>query len=324
VERYVSALAPALVRLGAEVTVIGGAEAPMRAALGEVVEYLPASSMRSALRALRTIRAPDVVNTHMSEADMVGLYYLRGRSTRLVSTRHFTAPRGGSFLSRTAFRVLDSRVTADISISECVADAIGGPSTVVLSGVERATVSPSDARSKSVLMVQRLESEKATDVALKAWARTRARTEGWRLRIVGDGSQRAVLEQQTRAMGIADTVEFLGARDDVAALLDDSAIFLAPTPSEAFGLAVAEAMAHGVSVVASASGGHLETVGRVPGATLFPPGDPTAAAEHVDALAGDGLRRIEYAARLQRFQRESLSLERWASETLRVFEDTLR
>jgi len=297
----------------------------MHAALALNCTFLPGDSVSQARASLGSIGDLDVVNTHMSQADLVGMRspQVRGGAA-LVPTRHFTAPRGGNLLSRTVFGLLDRRVSAEISISECVAEAIGTPSTVVLTGVADARVTSAAPRSQSVLMVQRLESEKATDIALDAWSRADARSRGWRLRIAGDGSQRPALEEQARSLGIAGTVDFLGARRDVAALLDDAALFVAPTPSEAFGLSAAEAMAHAVPVVASAGGGHLETVGSVEGAALFAPGDAAAAAAQIDALASDPDRRIAYGAALQDFQREKLTIDRWARETLAVFEGAAR
>jgi glycosyltransferase involved in cell wall biosynthesis len=50
-------------------------------------------------------------------------------------------------------------------------------------------------------------------------------------------------------------------------------------------------MAAGVPVVASAAGGHLETIGRVERAPLFPPGDPHAAALALGGLLAEGERR---------------------------------
>ena len=63
---------------------------------------------------------------------------------------------------------------------------------------------------------------------------------------------------------------------------------VAPCPIEAFGLSVVEAMARSLPVVAAAAGAHLETVGSVDGAALFPPtDDPADAARWLEKLAGD-------------------------------------
>ena len=82
-------------------------------------------------------------------------------------------------------------------------------------------------------------------------------------------------------------MEFLGHRSDVHDLMRSAAIFVATRPDEAFGLSVVEAMARGLPVVAAGSGAHLETVGSVPGAALFGPGDSDEAARLLEDLAAD-------------------------------------
>jgi len=76
----------------------------------------------------------------------------------------------------------------------------------------------------------------------------------------------------------------------VAEELARAGILLAPAPADAFGLSVLEALAAGVPVVACAAGGHLETVGRLPGGTMFPPGDAEAAAAALRSLLPDPVR----------------------------------
>lgn len=313
-----STLAPMLVDRGHEVAVIGGEPAQMSQALRGACRFTPAASVREARRALRALGPLDVVNTHMTQADLVGL--TRGRAlavARLVSTRHFSAPRG-SGPARQVFRRWETRIDAELAISAYVAGSIGVPSEVVLTGVADADAGAE--RRDVVLLAQRLEAEKATSVALRAWAAGAARRSGWRLEIAGDGSQRPELEREATALGIRDTVDFLGHRGDVGRLMASASVLLAPTPREGLGIAVIEAMAHGLPVVAAGSGGHLETVGKVDGAALFPPGDHVAAAARVDELVGDRARRIAYGDRLQRHQRAELSLAAWADRTIGVYE----
>ena len=104
-------------------------------------------------------------------------------------------------------------------------------------------------------------------------------------------------------------MDFLGHRNDVWDLMQSSAVLLAPDTDEAFGLSVVEAMARGLPVVAAGSGGHLETVGSVPGAALFRPGDPEDAARLLRDLAGSEEKRDAYGARLQALQREQFTVD---------------
>ncbi len=78
-------------------------------------------------------------------------------------------------------------------------------------------------------------------------------------------------------------------------------------------------MAAGAPVVAAGSGGHLETVGSVPGAALFDSNDPQSAARLLRGLATDEPRRDAYGSELQLAQRERFTLERQMSETADLY-----
>lgn len=322
VERYLVNLATGLAAQGVDVTVIGGAPGSMREALaGAQVAWRPGGSMLQALREIRSLRDVDLVNSHMSQADLVTALGRTGRDFRHVSTRHFGAPRGSSRPAAAVFAAVARRVDAQLAISRFVADNVDGVSEVVHSGV--ATRPLSADRVDEVLLVQRLEPEKDTATGLRAWAVSSARSRGWRLRVVGDGSQRRELEELAGALGVADSVEFLGFRTDVDALLARAGALLAPTPREGLGIAVLEAMAHGTPVVASAGGGHLETVGAVAPEVLFPPGDADAAARALDALVADPARRAALGAALRERQQESFTLASQVSGTRRLYERVL-
>jgi glycosyltransferase involved in cell wall biosynthesis len=108
-----------------------------------------------------------------------------------------------------------------------------------------------------VLVLQRLEPEKDTLTALRAWRASQLADDGWSMRVVGEGSERALLEAITASEGIS-SVTFVGWATSAEDELANAAILLAPAVAEPFGLAVVEALMAGIPVVASAAGGHLE------------------------------------------------------------------
>ena len=104
-----------------------------------------------------------------------------------------------------------------IAISQFVSTRV--PSTrVLLNGVEVAEPGP-PLRERSVLVMQRLEAEKHTEIALQAWARSNLRDHGWRLAIAGRGSKLQELRLLAREIDVADSVDWLGFLDDAAGLL---------------------------------------------------------------------------------------------------------
>jgi len=101
-----------------------------------------------------------------------------------------------------------------------------------------------------LLAVGRLEEAKGQRLLVDLAARLVPEYPRLRLLLVGEGEDRARLEAQARSAGITAHVRLLGQRDDVAALLRASDLFLSASRSEGFGLSVLEAMAAATPVVA--------------------------------------------------------------------------
>jgi len=108
------------------------------------------------------------------------------------------------------------------------------------------------------------------------------------LTVVGDGPERDRMEHTTRRLGIEAQVRFLGrlARDAVREVLWHSHAFVLPSLHETFGVVLLEAMATGLPVVATASGGPEDLVTPETG-LLVPPGDTDALADALATLRGD-------------------------------------
>ncbi|MFD4994016.1 glycosyltransferase family 4 protein [Cellulosimicrobium cellulans] len=309
VERHVARLARAQSAAGHDVAVVGGAPEGMRATVGDpTVPLLPAASTGDVVRALRRHgAAADVVHVHMTAAEIAAA--VAARTTRglapVVSTRHFARRRGTGARGRLVAAVASSSVRAQIAISRYVAEHVEGASVVVHPGVDDRPDGPrATERDAVVLVVQRLEAEKRTDLALEAFAASGLGGRGWRLEVAGDGAQRTALEDLSRSLGIAGVTSFLGARDDVDVLLGRAGLLVAPCPVEGLGLSVLEAMASGLPVVASAAGGHRETLGGIDPLTLYPAQDAVAAGRALVALATDPARRDACAAAGRAAQRE--------------------
>lgn len=326
VERHVAILANELGRLGCAVSVLGGDGLRMRAELAAPVRWRTGCTLSEARESLRSLPSYDIVHAHMTAAEIAALSSgLASRwRTPVVATRHFAAPRGASLVGHLLAPPVTRLLAAEVAISDFVADAIGVPSTVIRPGVPSVTTRQSAAaRQPVVLVAQRLEPEKDTATALRAFARSGLGARGWTLEVAGVGSEVARLQALAGELGLLDTVRFLGHLRDLDSLYASASILLATTPREGLGLAVVEAMAHGLPVVATGSGGHRETVGAVPGAALFPPGDAEAAGRLLSDLARDPGRRDAYGARLQAYQRSVLTPARQAEETLALYRRVL-
>ena len=326
VERFIVRLAGAQCAAGARVRVIGGDPARMSAALaGTGVGFIPARGNLGVRRALRAVRADaDVVNVHMTAAEAAAaLAFGRRRRPAVVATRHFAQPRrrhATVHMNTVAARVVD----AEIAISRAVAAEIGVASTVVHSGLPPSEPDgPPPSRERVVLVAQRLEAEKATDVAIDAFAASGLAAEGWQLWIAGEGARREELEAQVARLGLTGSARFLGYRSDVAALMAQAGLLLAPCPREGLGLTVLEAMQAELPVVAAGAGGHLDLLEGLEPHALFPPGDSATAGTRLRLLAADPEARERLATAAQQRQRAEFSLDAQAAGTDAVYREAI-
>ena len=268
---------------------VGGDRTRMLATLAGEVRWLPGSTMLEAVRSLRRVGKQEICHAHMTIAEALAVATRRVHGSPVVSTRHFAARRGTSRAGRLFAPHIARRLARQVAVSSFVARHLErSPDAVIPNGVP-ASPCVWRASSRGILVLQRLEREKDTITALRAWQASCLVDEGWALRVVGGGSEGAGLRSWAASERVAG-VTFSGPTQHVDQEFAKAAVLLAPAPAEPFGLTVVEAMAAGVPVVASSSGGHLETVGLLPGAVTFPAGDATAAATALRSMLFDTAR----------------------------------
>jgi glycosyltransferase involved in cell wall biosynthesis len=306
VERYVCQVGNALSARGHMVTTIGGDHERMRVELDSSIPNRPANTLIQAAHALIGERGADIVHLHMTSAEGAAWLARPWQRAPLVATRHFARDRGSSAPARLLARITSRSISQDVAISQYVVDRISGPSVLIPSGVPDQL--QAELRSATVLMLQRLESEKAPDVGIRAWSASGLAADGWRLMIAGDGAMHSSLTTLVHDLGVADSVTFLGNVTDTGRLLAESSVLLAPGPEDSFGLSVVEAMAHGIPVVAARGGANLETVGN--DGVLFAPGDGAAAAEALRRLSRDRSLRLRVGTGLRERQQRMFSVAR--------------
>ncbi len=151
--------------------------------------------------------------------------------------------------------------------------------------------------------------KRVTDV-VRIFARVHA-SQPCTLLMVGDGPERDAAEAEARRLGVERDVQFLGKLDAVAPLLATARVFLLPSETESFGLSALEALACGVPVVASRTGGLAEVVRDGETGVLAPVADVDAMAEAALTLVRDESRwtamsRAAAADARARFSRETI------------------
>ncbi len=172
----------------------------------------------------------------------------------------------------------------------------------------------------------RLSPEKGVDVLLDGWAAARGRGLLATLCLVGDGPERAALERRARDHGIVGAVRFAGAAPDVAPWLAAADAFVLPSRVEGLSVALLEAMATALPVVATDVGGTREAAGGA--AVLVRGGDPLALADGLGAVLAEpekaqaigeaARRRVLSRFGIQQVARRHLDLYREVAEARRA------
>jgi N-acetyl-alpha-D-glucosaminyl L-malate synthase BshA len=103
-------------------------------------------------------------------------------------------------------------------------------------------------------MVSNFRKVKRVEDVVHVFAGIRAKMSS-KLLLIGDGPERYNVEQMCRQLGICGDIHFLGKTKKVEQVLANGDLFILPSETESFGLAALEAMAAGLPVISSNSGG---------------------------------------------------------------------
>jgi glycosyltransferase involved in cell wall biosynthesis len=133
------------------------------------------------------------------------------------------------------------------------------------------------------------------------------------------GEYRARVERLVSELGLARRVRLTGRLEDVAGLVASLDVLVSASHSESFGIAMVEAMACGVPVVATATMGAREVVEDGVTGLIVPVEDARALSAAVVSLLEDEARRLALGARARESARERFSLERMIEATERVY-----
>ncbi len=286
-------------------------------------------------RLIPLVSRADVVHAHAAKAGLLTRLAARlvGRSSSCIFTPH-----GWSFwafdgIRRIAYLNIERRAArwcrAIIAVSSFERDVglslgIGPPERyrVIANGIDAQRFArASQPVPGRMVMVARFVSQKDHVAAVRAMALLRRTQPEAMLQFVGEGPLQGDVERLVDSLGLRDRVSFLGERSDVPELLAQASCCLLATHYEGCSLAVLEAMAAGLPVVATRVGGMSEVVSDGETGILVDP-HPAAIARALDTLIADPMlaRSMGDAARLE--VRRRLSRERMVAEMQQVYDET--
>lgn len=188
---------------------------------------------------------------------------------------------------------------------------------VIRNGIRVQRTEPRQQRDPPVVgTAAMLEHRKGVDVLIDACA---ALGRPVRLEVFGDGTERAALERRAGELGL--DARFHGFVDDLRARLDELDVFVLPTRADNLPIALLEAMASALPVVATRVGGNPEVVEDGVTGLLVEPDDPSSLAGAVGRLLADTDLRERLAREGARRAAERFDSTRVAGEMMLLYEE---
>lgn len=238
----------------------------------------------------------NLVHTHGVHAGLVGRWAAHRAGVPVIATAHnFVYSRPGPRWQKAALAWYQRRLVpitdCFIAVSQGLAQELQrvegvppGKIVTIYNGVDldRLAVAFGRAGEKRlpfladgpvVGTIARLIPEKGVDVFLRACALIVRVEPQVRFLIIGDGPSRRALEELAGRLGLGERAFFVGQVEEAASLLPFLDVYVQPSRQEGFSLAVLEAMAAGLPIVASSTGGLVEVVRPGENGYLVAPGD---------------------------------------------------
>lgn len=258
----------------------------------------------------------ELLHAHMPHAHL-----LAGLAGRLVSRPVLTTIHARELtpLDVEVQRACDSHVSTVCRASWCQALALGiaprrlscepnAVDTAVFrprprSGALRAVLGIAD-DAPLIGCIGRLSPEKGPEVLVRAALPMHRARPGLRIVFIGSGPMEPELRRMAAQLGVADALRWAGTRADLPAVYADLDLVASPSHSEAMPLALLEAMACGLPVVATRTGGVPELVAHGSSGLVVATGDFDALAQACLQLLDDAPRREQLGAQArERVQR---------------------
>jgi glycosyltransferase involved in cell wall biosynthesis len=303
-----------------------------RCTVPEAASYLVGA--RHAAQMLARSGRYDLIHAHFLFPDGWLAYHLRRRTgLPFVATAHGSdVPGYNPHRLKLAHLLLSpvwKRVVCEAPRIVCPSQTLaalvrrGAPEArtrVVPNGIEPSSFDPGRERGKTVLCATRLLRRKGVQHVVASMGKLPPE---WRLVVAGDGP--FLPELQRLAAPLGGRVTFTGWQDNGApeyrSLFETSGIFALPSEAESFGLALLEAMAAGMPVVATKGTGCEEVVGDA--GLLVPPNDPGAVGEALSRLAEDSALRAYFGTAARKRVEDRFSWDAVARDYLAVYREAV-
>jgi sugar transferase (PEP-CTERM/EpsH1 system associated) len=191
----------------------------------------------------------------------------------------------------------------------------------------RAETTHDETRPVTIGTVGRLDPVKNQAALLEAFSTILAGRPGLRetvrLRVVGHGPLGPELRAQAESLGVADRVDFSGARDDVPEQLRSMDVFALPSHREGISNTILEAMATGLPVVAARTGGNPELVLDGVTGALYDPASRSGLEQGILRYLTDPVLRRHHGAAARDRVVQNFSLDSMVARYLALYDEVM-
>ncbi|HKV55881.1 MAG TPA: glycosyltransferase family 4 protein [Candidatus Binataceae bacterium] len=279
---------------------------------------------------------PDVVNSHIWQWDKFPTIASACRSAGVPFVQSFdTDEWGRGKLGVRALRALDSAAAFTV-LSGAVRNNLSGlipaiaNAHLITGGVDCTAAEAAPAHHEAypyIFSAARLDlKHKAIDILIDAFAKISNELSDLRLLIAGDGPDRGAIEARAHTAGLAERIVMLGAlsHEELWSFYKGARIFAMPSrQGEAMGLVFLEAMACGIPVIATRSGGVSEVVCDGQTGILTTPDDTGELAAALLRLMHDPARALEMGLKAKSVAASEYSWTAVAQQYLQVYSSCL-
>lgn len=284
--------------------------------LASAVEFGKLMSVVALIRELK----PDVIHAHLFVSELVAVLAraLSGVRCRLVVSKYETGywmQWHHRLVERWLRRRADAVIADSASLQELLIRRGYDPAKLrVAYPLLREEMEPAPGRVEpavfTILMAARFERVKGHRDLVDAAGELRAAGCEFRVLLAGDGEERPAIEARVREAQLAAQFGFLGFTRGIPKLMAESSVLVLPSLAETTPLALLEAMAAGLPIVATTLPGITEIVKNGCEALLVPSGDSAALAAALRKLMEyPELRRRLAAAAGERYRRSFRAVE---------------
>lgn len=282
---------------------------------------------------------PDLIHVHGTRAGSLGRLAAIGSNIPVIYTEHLWTKHFQlsnkllNFLHYFSYFFLDLITTTNIAVSNAVKEfmvdtKISRPEKihVIYNGIEKPEKQAQILENDQIKLVSvaTLNENKGIQYLISALPLILKSYPNVQLEIIGDGSFRRRLEDQVELLKLTKKVHFAGFSSEVETLLSEFDLYVQPSLSESFGLAIVQAMSVGLPVVATSTGGIPEVV--IDGKTgyLVPPKDVKALAKAIIEILSNREQAKKFGKTGAEIAKEKFSLKKMMDELEKVYEETVK